>query len=215
MNKVIMTFLVCIFYLDASGQNENTYFPGLWGYNYEVGIPLGETRDFIDNMSFRGFSLGGKKFINEHMAMGGSVGWHVFNEKKDNVTAGLDFVIEFEDGSEGDVNGAISGDQYRYINSFPFMINLQYFNLNPARNSIAFYAGLGLGTQAIKRRVEVGVLAVDDTNWHFGIIPEIGFIKRFNTTYYFNGGVKYNQAFSSGGRKYSYLNITIGFYSEF
>jgi hypothetical protein len=215
MKKVLIAMVVFFLYTSLYAQEENTYYPGLWGYTYDIGLPVGDTKEFIDNVSFRGFTVKGSKFINPNLSVGGSIGWHVFNEKKDDVSEPLDFIIEFDDGSEKDVVGSITGDQYRYINSFPFMVNLNYFLKNPSRNDISFYGGLGLGAMAIKKRVEVAVLSVDDTNWHFGLVPEIGLVKRFNSVYYLNTGVKYNHAFNAGGNGHSYLNFMVGILSEF
>jgi hypothetical protein len=201
--------------INLDAQDEPAYLPGFWGYSYDVSLPMGDSKDFVGSgLSFRGFTIGGRKMIKKNVSIGGSIGWHVFNDKMEDVETPFDFTLIFEDESEDDISGSLTGTQFRYINSFPFMVNAHYYSNDPVRSSTTFYGGLSIGAMAIKNRVEVGVLAIDDTNWHLGIVPEIGIFKRINTVYYINAGLRYNHAFSSGDVKHSYLNFSLGVFSE-
>ena len=72
--------------------------------SYQPAAPLDNTKDFTDNFGWRGVGLDFKKQVKPALAVGLSFGWQVFDQQTDDVVSafGLD----------------ISGDQFRYVNSF-------------------------------------------------------------------------------------------------
>ena len=76
-----------------------------WAVTYAPSVPLSNTKTFADNASWRGINVEYKKAIKENVTAGLSFGWHVFDEQTDEVVSA--FGVD------------ISGDQFRYVNSFP------------------------------------------------------------------------------------------------
>ena len=84
--------------------------------NYAIGIPLGDTREFISNTSFRGFNAEFGRFFTEEISVGFLFAWSVFNESFPRDT------YELEDIT-------LTGNLYRYINAFPLMaVGRYHFN---------------------------------------------------------------------------------------
>ena len=187
------------------------YGGGFWGYTYDISLPMGETSDFTGKTSFRGFTLQGRGYLNPQFSLGGKVGWRVFFEKLEDTH---EFSFETDDGRP--INGSVDGTQWKSINVFPILATAHWYNGDPSINDFGWHAGLGVGTSAIKRRVEIGVLAIEETKWHYTIAPEIGM------TYGISTSVK---AFLSAAYHYSmktsdtpsntYLSFHIGLASVF
>jgi len=197
--KKILTISACLlFSVAVFGQ----YKGGLWSYTYDISFGLGETSDFIGAASFRGMSIAGSGFVTDKIAIGGSFGWTTFYEKTNNKTEEFDFIDD--DGER--VTGALWGTQYRYINSFPILVTAKWYSKNPVFETFSFFAGLGAGTSIIKRRLEIGVIAIDETKWHFTIAPEVGLV------YGLGEGVK---AFLSGQYYYSLKTNETPSHSQF
>lgn len=196
--KKILTISACLlFSVAVFGQ----YKGGLWSYTYDISFGLGETSDFIGATSFRGMSIAGSGFVTDKIAVGGSFGWTTFFEVTTEVE---EFDIIDSDGER--ITGALAGTQYRYINSFPILATVKWYNKNPVFETFSFFAGLGVGTSIIKRRIEIGVFAIDDTKWHFTVAPEVGLV------YGLGEGVK---AFFSGQYYYSLKTNETPSHSQF
>ena len=92
-----------------------------------------------------------------------------------------------------------------------------YFQELDDRQPYNIYAGLGIGTYWIEEKLDMGIFTITDSNWHFGLAPEVGLMYqvKYDTYFYFN--CKYNYAFStSGSIDYSFLGLNVGFiYSSF
>lgn len=196
--KKILTISACLlFSVAAFGQ----YKGGLWSYTYDISFSTGETSDFIGATSFRGMSIAGSGFVTDKIAIGGSFGWTTFFEKTAKVEE-FDFIDD-----EGErVTGALAGTQYRYINSFPILATAKWYSKNPVFETFSFFAGLGAGTSIIKRRIEIGVISIDETKWHFTVAPEVGLV------YGVGEGVK---AFLSGQYFYSLKTNETPSHSQF
>ena len=196
--KKIFTITACLlFSVAVFGQ----YKGGMWSYTYDISFGLGETQEFIGATSFRGMSIAGSGFITDQISLGGSFGWHTFYERVAEVEE-FDFIDD-----EGErVTGALAGTQYRYINSFPILATAKWYNKNPVFETFSFFAGLGVGTSIIKRRIEIGIFAIDETKWHFTVAPEVGMV------YGVGEGVK---AFLSGQYFYSLKTNDTPSHSQF
>jgi hypothetical protein len=153
---------------------------------YEMSFPTSNLKDFTDNTSFRGIGVGVRKFVTPNISVGGFLGWNVFNEETDEL-------ISIE---EEEYDADISGTQFRYFNTVPLLFSTHYF-FGKSETMMPF-VGMNIGTYYMRQRLEIGVYAFEESNWHFGIAPEAGVI--FPTGY--DSGIianfRYNYAFESG-----------------
>ncbi len=163
--------------------------------NYGVSFPLGDTRDFISNTSFRGFSFEFGRFFTQEISIGFLFAWSVFHESfpRDTYT--------FEDLT-------LTGIVYRYINAFPLMAIGRYHFITDSR--FRPYLGLASGTYVINKVSDFGLHRYENKNWHFGLAPEAGMIFGIGDEANVNLGARYNLAFKSGGDTHSWLSIQAG-----
>ena len=187
------------------------YKGGIWSYTYDMSFGLGATKDFIEPASFRGMTISGSGFISEKVSLGGQFTWNTFYEKTARVSE-FDFINEDDER----VTGALAGTQYRYINSFPLLVTARYWNKNPVFEDFAFFGGLGVGTSIIKRRIEVGIFAIDETKWHFTIAPEVGAAYSLSESLMFFLSAQYFYSFKTSDLpEHSHLTLHVGFASTF
>ena len=139
--------------------------------------------------------------------MGGTVGWHIFHEETDEE---IEFNTTFVDT---EVAGAISGKQFRDINAFPILVNAHYYVGD--EGGTRAYAGLNLGTSIISKRIEIGILAVDKTKWHFTVAPEIGALIETPGPYILVGAKYYYSAKTNETKSNSYLSFGVGITTSF
>lgn len=187
--KKYLPILLLIISGSAFGQ-------GMHGLTYSIAFPVGETSDYINTLSWRGFTIDGKYFITDNMTLGWTTGWQTLYESESGT---------FVDGTQSS-----TGTQYRYLNILPILFTYNYF-LNE-NGDIQPFAGLGTGTFWIESKTNMGLFSDTDDNWHFGLVPEVGvlFPVGFRSNFYFS--LKYNHAFPSGESiNYSYLGLNLGF----
>ena len=177
------------------------YYRPITGLSYNMGLTTGSTKDFADDYSWRGLGIDYKRFTDRNISVGFSTGWNIFDQK----VRGL---INLE-------RGAVSGLQVRHINAFPILVNANY-HFDSRESQVKPYVGFNIGTYYIIQRFDIGVITIEEDNWHFGIAPELGFIIPFGymfTTW----SVKFNYAFAAGksiagdAKDYSYWGFNIGF----
>ena len=189
--RYIVLGLSLMIALNGNGQAVDYYST----VNYGISVPLGDTRDFIANTSFRGFSFEFGRFLTEEISIGFGFAWSVFNESFPRDT------YELEDLT-------LTGNLYRYINAFPLMvIGRYYFNQD---SQVRPYVGLASGAYVIAKVSDFGVHRLENKNWHFGVAPEAGVIIGIGTEAFVNLGARYNYAFKSGGDTHSWLGIQAG-----
>ena len=137
-----------------------------WTFNYEMSFAVGEQKDYIEKGSFRGFGLDGRGFVSDNISIGGAFSWEVFYEVKRNLPP-EPFNVDIDN-----VDGVITGTQYRYINTLPIMVNSHYYlgSDGEARP----YFGLGLGTSYVEQRTDIGLVSITGKKWGFAVQPEIG-----------------------------------------
>jgi len=172
---------------------------------WNISFPNGNTKDFTkDSSSLRGVAVEFRYFVAPNFSIGGYGAWHVFNGTTEEVIA-----IENEE-----FKGDVSGKQFRYLNSWPIMVNAHFYTGQSGGTRL--FIGAGAGLIGIEERVDMGILAFAGTKWHFGIAPEIGFALPvdYNMSLIVSG--KYHYAFSSGDRMsgeaatHSYISLNIG-----
>jgi outer membrane protein W len=170
--------------------------------NYMISLPMGDTQDYIEKASFRGFGFETGKFINDNIAIGFGLAWNVFNENISN---------EFIQSG----NLTISGKQFRYVNSFPIYINSSYY-FSEEDAKIKAYAGLGIGTLSKIQRTDIGIYTFEDKQWHFALYPHAGVLFALGPDAHINLNARYHQAFAAGDSDaVQYLTINLGLHYIF
>lgn len=188
MRKLLILFLTLIT-MQAFSQS-------MHGVTYSTALGVGETGDFIGRLSWRGFTIDGKYFINDNITLGWTTGWQTLYEPVSG---------SFTDGTQ-----TLTGTQYRYLNMLPAMMTANYF-FNEDGETQPF-VGLGLGTYWIEQKTNMGLFSDTADHWHFGLTPEVGILFPVNIQSNFYITVRYNNAFpSKESMTYSYLGFNVGF----
>lgn len=169
---------------------------GIWNFQWVIGVPMGETSDFLSQASVRGFGVEGRGFVTDNLTVGGRIGWQTFYQNFDFVT------IETEDFT-------ISGYQRKYVNAIPITIGAHYYF---GRARVLPYAGVGVGPYYVETRDYMGIYYVEEKNWHFGVAPELGVVIPFGDS---NSGInfaaKYQYAAKTkDAQSVSWLEFDIG-----
>jgi len=141
---------------------------GLGAVTWQVSGGLGDTNDFIDDISYIGFGLEGRSYIGRHWTLGVEFDWQVWDEQTSEP-------IEIE-------GGHISGKQFRYINAFPMLLNLHMYAGDI--HDFRMYLGVGVGAYYIMRRLQIGLANLEDKDWFFGGGPEFGFLIPMDEVYF-------------------------------
>lgn len=175
---IIILAIICLTVSHASlAQNS------LFSLNYAVTVPLGNTNDYIDQMSGRGFVLEYQKFVNERWAFGGEIGHTTLYKKEANKV--------YTEGT-----ASLSGVQYRYQYNWPIMVTANYYVMTG--EALRPYFGLGMGTVAHDRQIDMGIFTSQETHWQFALRPEFGLYYQASEGVGFRFGAKYYQSFESG-----------------
>ena len=148
--------LVLLMFGTGFSQKEQWY----GAFTYSVSIPTGDTKTFIEEISWRGIGLDYRYMIDRTYSVGLSFGWNVLYERSTRTT-------------QTD-NGAVTGTSDRTINAFPIMANIHYYF--GERKSIRPYVGLNAGGYVMNQRFEIGVFAWERDSWEWGIAPEAGVV---------------------------------------
>ena len=110
-------------------------------------------------------------------------------------------------------NGHVSGNQFRVLYASPVMATAHWYPRSPLDNpEFIPFVGLGAGPVWMKERLEIGIVALEDSNWHFGLSPEAGFQipVGYYTSFYASG--RYNYVFEAGDApEYQWWSLSFGF----
>ena len=170
---------------------------GMWNFDWSMGFPMGDMKDFTEQPSFRGFQIEGRSFVTDKIAVGGMGAWNVFYEN-----------FGWTTETFGD-NKTIYGYKRRFINAMPLMVTGHYYF---TQSGIQPYIGAGLGTYYIESRDFMGIYYVQGKAWHFGLAPEVGVVMPVgmgNTG--ININFKYNMAAKTKDEQsYTWLGINVG-----
>ena len=133
---------------------------------WSVALPDGDMSNFIDQTSLRGFGLQGRWFVASSFSVGLVWEWQVFDqETSDPLNTTLeDFPRAI----------TISGKQFRYINAFPFLATGHLYL--GGQGSTRLFLGGGAGAYYMIERFEIGLVALEEKNWKFGVAPEVGLL---------------------------------------
>ncbi len=199
MKKIyIITFII---FLSMAAFAQNT----VTALTYTVSVPTHDTQKFIEDASYLGVSFDAKTYVMDWMTVGGYVGWHVMYGQTDEV-------LEIE-------KGHVSGNQYRYINSFPLMLNTHIYL--GGVDCFRPYFGINVGGYYVWERFEMGLIVLEDKGMRWGLAPEVGFTVPVSDIH-LQMGMKYNIALAPSESNIfadpihtSYVSFHIGFaYNE-
>ena len=169
--------------------------PGRWATSwwYSTVVGVGDTNDFVSGFSFRGASLDVEKALTEDLTLGVSTGWHVLSDQDSGT-----FVFD---------GGAITGSSFRSMNSVPLLVTGNYYLSEPGGTRP--FLGAGAGTYWIKNRTEAGVIRVEESNWHLGLMGEAGIvIRRPSRTFMLSA--RFNWALENNDIEATYLTFSVG-----
>jgi len=167
--------------------------------SWEISMPLGDLSDFLVNedVTLGGISYDYRKIVSDNFTVGGNVSWHFFNGST----------------REDLVNGTttVSGLRQFYFNALPIMVNGHYyFDIGDSQ----LYLGTGIGGVWTLQRTDIGSYFTDNDNFHFGVMPEIGFNIPVSFTSNITISAKYNMAFgTSDSIDYTYMSFGVGWSS--
>ncbi len=167
MKKLLV--IIAVFISTASFAQQS-----FWSFNYNMSFGTGEQGDYISRGSFRGFGIDGRGFINQNISVGGSFSWEVFDEiKRDLPPTAVNAIRD-------NVNGSISGVQYRFLNTLPILVNAHYYL--GSDGAVRPYFGLGIGTAYTDQRTDIGFVSITSEGWGFALQPEVGAMIPFGLT---------------------------------
>jgi hypothetical protein len=171
----------------------------MFNLNWGIGIPVGEFTKYVEEPSFSGFSIGGRKFIYDFVSVGGYAGWQLYYDKQ----YGLHHVSEGLD---------VYGRQLRHVNVYPVMGSVHLYGGQDG--GIRPYFGANVGLSFVNEKLQYGIWEFSSTSTNFTIAPELGiFFPVGLAGGGFNLSVKYDEAFKSAKNDYhvqSFL-ISIGY----
>ncbi len=195
MKKYILIAIISTF-ASTAGYSQGS---SLYSFDYTMGMGVGSMGDYIKKASFRGLTFEGRGFVSDNVSVGALVSWATFYEARKNET------YTHEDYT------TLFGNQYRYINVYPMLAQAHYyFGTDPHYTRI--YLGGGIGTYSVNKETQIGVWALTENKWHFGVSPEIGILLPINYGTMINISLRYNYAVKTkNAPDYSWLALSIGF----
>ena len=157
--RVLVSILIALVLGGGKAYAQDDYF---FGFAYTPVLPVGNTKDFSGDFSWRGVTMEGRKVVKPNVTVGFSLGWQVMNSETDSV-------VGFE-GSEAGVD--VQGFQIRTINSFPLLATAHYYM--GQRGGLRPYAGAGAGISYLESRVNLGGVIIEDNGWPITLAGELG-----------------------------------------
>jgi outer membrane protein W len=186
--------IIAVFFMSGLSLSAQS----LWNITYDMSVPLGDTKEIVDKVSFRGVGIDGRGFISKNVSVGGSFSWNTFYNSEENQTITED-------------NITITGNHYNYGNYVPLMVTSHYYFGEDG--GVRTYVGAGAGTIWKEETIYVGsIQALFDNNWQFGFMPEVGIYIPVATSSLFFINAKYTYGVSTKNlNATSYINFGVGF----
>ena len=189
MRKYIAVLALTVSVMAANSQEV------IWKMTYDVGFPFSSTRDFTNQVSWRGLTLDFDRFLSDNLAVGTSFSWSVFVEKEADSYYQRDEIL-------------MHGTQVRYINNIPLLAKVAWYM---PMDMFEPYFSLGAGTVWQETRREIGTYAFKGNYWQFALKPEIGTLVPVGQSYLVIK-LSYLQGFkTSSAPALSYMNLGLGF----
>jgi hypothetical protein len=164
---------------------------------YQLAFPIGETHQFISDISWRGIGLDLQYMVLPDVSVGFAFAWNVFYESTNQV-------IHFSNGLD------VSGFQDRSLNIFPLLFDARYYP-RLSTGKVQGFVGLGVGVYAIVQRLGIGLSTYETTEWHFGLAPELGILVPISQGAQGTISLRYNLPFGTSNQGfYQFLGLHIG-----
>ena len=128
--------------------------------NYTVASPVGSFKDYVDESSWRGWTVNLLYGINEKISVGLGLGFHDFYQKFPRALYSL------QEG--GDISAVLSNS----LQTIPVMAAVQYNFLPSAR--VQPYVGAGIGGNFIMYNQYIGEFSNSRSDFGFAVRPEAG-----------------------------------------
>ncbi len=191
--KPLLIVALVVFSLGVSAQTKTNVF-------YSMGLPMGDTKDYINPASFRGATIEFEKLVNPNIGVGFLVGWNTFYEAKDRATQPL------PSGS-----GEIRSNEYRYLNAIPLQATGKYYFADDDA-VVRPFVGLAAGTYYMEQRRDNGLFSDSDKGWTFSMAPKVGVLVPVNYRTSLAVSVDYSTSFkSSDVPQHNWIGINVGF----
>lgn len=188
--KKILAFLALLPLL-TFGQGD-----GMNSVLYSVGIPVGESADFIEKTSFRGFAVTGDYFLNDEWSLGFSTGVQTFYEELGTQSYDLNTLT-------------VTGEEFRYINMIPAIMTGKYHFSR--YGVITPNVGLGVGFHWVSERREFAGFDFLDDAFRFGLQPTAGIGLEISPSTDLLFNTVYHHSFESSDiRTHSFLALQLG-----
>ncbi|MEN8203906.1 MAG: hypothetical protein ABFS28_15005 [Bacteroidota bacterium] len=189
MKKNISTLIILFFALSVSAQDV------IWKMTYDVAFPFSSTKEFTDQVSWRGAALDVDRFVTDNMAVGLGMSWSTFVEKESDSDFNTHYLL-------------IHGTQVRYINTVPLLARFSYY---APLDVMDVYGTLGIGTTWQEIRREIGTFSFANSYWQFALSPEVGVLFPVGNSF-MTAKLRYVHSFkTSEAPDLSYLGIGLGF----
>lgn len=126
--------------------------------SYDMAMPVGNTYDFISAFSFVGFTLEYRYRIARPLSIGASIQWNNFEDKLA--------------GTHTSDTITVTGTQIRRLQMMPICATSHVYL--STRKSLLPFLGINVGAYRAAREIAHAWWRSEETNWHFGLAPEIG-----------------------------------------
>lgn len=190
MKKYILIILFAWTLTTAYSQNYTEVY-----MHYMPAMPFGETADYTGGISPRGVDFEANKFIGDDLSVGFNIGWTIFREKRSPE------LIQIDDLD-------IYGTQFRYQNMVPVNLTFKKYFLS---STYTPFVGLGIGTEYIQRKNDIGVFSLTEDKWLFNVAPQVGVLYDFAGSAALSFKLRYNYSLKAGDfPASSYLSLGVG-----
>ena len=188
MKKYIITLSIVLSALTVSAQEV------IWKLTYDVAFPFSFTKEYADQMSWRGAALDFDRFVGESFAIGMGFSWSTFVQK-------------YPDSYYQTESVLLHGTQVRYVNNIPITARFSWYQ---ALNALELYGTLGVGTVWHETRRDIGTYAFTGNYWQFAMSPEVGAIFPVGRSY-LTAKLRYVAGFKTDNApELSYLSVGLG-----
>jgi hypothetical protein len=175
----------------------------MYAFTYELSMPAGDTKDFIEKMSPLGGGFEVRGFDNRPFPKGLSFSSSVhFNSFSEDVSYNQPggFLLAADDYTEK-----------RTMKVIPVLVHSDYhFTLLRDEPPAVPYLGIAVGGYWIKTETEMSGMTEDCSSWHFGIAPEAGVMIPVSPRALLIIGARYNYAFNSDHPGQQFYTLSLG-----
>lgn len=196
MKKILLILAIAfssVNLLKAQGYGYDSYMKQIYSINYQMSLPLGDSKDFISKMSFEGVNINWAYFVTHNLTVGLDLTYNNYSEKfSQRVYRPNDYT-------------AMNAAQYRYTQAFPIKAQVKYF-FNPD-GFVKGYAGLGIGAMSAGEHIIIQDIDAWNNSWGFLLAPEVGAMIPFGESA--NYGANITCGYNWSTNKSTFGNIDI------